>query len=83
MGELDLLTTCTRHSEIQVIAARLLISAAAKAFSSLLSSSSVSWKRLLTDEILQLPTLTSLLSGEHPATELQRHLLSASLSELN
>jgi hypothetical protein len=34
-------------------------------------------------EILELPTLTSLLSGKYPATQLQHHLFSASLAELD
>jgi hypothetical protein len=65
------------HSELQVITAPLLISTIHKAqqhvlniFQAAVSSTPVSYRRLLTVEISQIPTLTSLLSGEYPATEL-------------
>jgi hypothetical protein len=76
IGELDLLASCTHHSELQVITALSLISTLykslhAKSFPSLLylqqpfsSNGFQQWR------FLQLPALTSLLSGAYPATEL-------------
>jgi hypothetical protein len=100
---MDLLTTCLHHSELPVITALSLISILYKwrqhpisLFQPTVFSTAVLWQRNLTVEFLQLPTLTSLLSGEYPATELfswppdfqlsteqDRHLFSATLPELN
>jgi hypothetical protein len=77
IGELDLLTTCIHHSELHLITAPLLISTIHRSphhslslFQPAVSSTAVPSRRLLTVEILQLPALMSLLSGEYPATEL-------------
>jgi hypothetical protein len=45
-------------------------------------SPAVPWQRLLTVEMLQLHALTSLLSGEYPATELNSAGLGSSLYSL-
>jgi hypothetical protein len=76
---MDLLTTYTHHSELQQITVTLLISAH---YSSLLqtisllqptvSSTAISWERILTVEILQLLVLRSFLSSEYPANELSQ-----------
>jgi hypothetical protein len=66
---MDLLATCIHHSELQVVIALSLISTLYKSLVHAKSSLyllDVSWKRLLTVEILQLPALTSLLSCEYP-----------------
>jgi hypothetical protein len=75
---MDLLTTYTSNSELQVIIAPSLISAAtANIFQHDVSSSAASWQRLLTVEIIQLPRsspheLTCLIQSQsqsHIATD--------------
>jgi hypothetical protein len=63
---MDLLTTYTHHSELQVITLPLLISTLYKPFLQTLnllqptvSSTAILWKPMLTAEILQLPMLNS------------------------
>jgi hypothetical protein len=73
IGELHLLTTYTHYSALRVITALSLISAIYKSLARANSSESslvVSWKLLLIVQGLQLPALTSLLSGEYRAIEL-------------
>jgi hypothetical protein len=64
------------NSELQVIKAPLVISTIHKSLLQTLSclqpavsSTAVSWKRMLIVEILQLPALRSFLSCEYPSTE--------------
>jgi hypothetical protein len=74
---MDLLTTYTHYSKLQVISAPSLISTIHKLsrqplslIQPAVSSPAVPWQQLLTVEILQLPTLRSFLSSKYPAAEL-------------
>jgi hypothetical protein len=73
---LDVLTTYTHHSELQVITALSQISTLYDSPQHPLSLfqpavfTSRSPAKASNIEIFQLPALTSLLSGEYPATEL-------------
>jgi hypothetical protein len=60
--DLDLLTTCTHHSELQIITARTLSSTIDKSLAHAKPSKSlldVSWQRFLTVQIHQLPAFRS------------------------
>jgi hypothetical protein len=89
---MDFLTTYTHDSELQVITALLLIYTFYKLLHAKSSPacSAFTCRCLVTapsSEESSASVLTSLLSGEYPttelSTELQRHLFSASLEELN
>jgi hypothetical protein len=88
---MDLLTTYTHDSELQAITVLSLISTIHKSLQAKSSQSSlvVSWQRLLTMEILQLPALRSccpkpsVQNSAQLSTQLQRHVFLASLAELN
>jgi hypothetical protein len=79
---MDLLTTYSHDSELQVITAPSLISTIHKSpqhrlslFQPTVSSPDVPWQRLLTVEILQLPVLTLFPAGRRLTTELSSKLV--------
>jgi hypothetical protein len=72
IGEFGLLTTCTHHSEVPVTTALSLVSTFYKSLAQAKFSQSsldISWQRLLTVEILQLP-----LSGPFVIAARAEHL---------
>jgi hypothetical protein len=84
---MDLLTTYTHDSELQVIREQSLISTLYKSLHAKFSPAcSVFTSRFPVTDLNSgdstASELTSLLSGEHPIAELWRHLFSASLEEL-
>jgi hypothetical protein len=73
IGELDLLTTCTHHAELEVITALSLISTLYKSLHATSSHFSFTNRFLVTDlnnDDSSASLLTLLLAGEYLATEL-------------